>query len=457
MVSPNTENIVWAPQEGPQLAATLCPVYEIFYGGARGGCKSDTVLGRYGLKQARYGAGFNGIVFRKTMPSQDDLISRSREIYEPLGAVYKEQKMTWLFAGGGRLRFRSLETIQDAEKYQGQNLSDATVEEAGLYPDPAPIMRLNAVLRSAAGVPTQLFLTGNPGGPGQFWLKERYVDPHPAGNKVIRQEYPTLPGLPPMVRERVFIPSRVTDNKILLAKDPGYVASLRMVGSNDLVNAWLFGRWDGAFGRFFDKFKPETHVVEPFPIPSHWRRYCGHDWGFSPDPWVTLWFAVDDHGNEWLYREATGNKMLPSAVGAQCAALSDGELITLCHAGTDCWTKKEGVDVAERMMTSKWFLVPADTSRELGWQRVHEYLYCDDRHPPKLRIFSNCKDTIRAVEQAQHDEKNPCDVGAFALDHWLDALRYHLMSRPAAARLPDRPPPRNSVAWFRKHARKVDG
>jgi len=79
------------------------------------------------------------------------------------------------------VRFRPLESVQDAEKYQGQSLTDACVEEAGNYPLPAPIDRLHAVLRSAHGVPTQLILTGNPGGPGQAWIKARYIDPAPLG------------------------------------------------------------------------------------------------------------------------------------------------------------------------------------------------------------------------------------------------------------------------------------
>ncbi len=44
----------------------------------------------------------------------------------------------------------------------------------GNIPIPAPIDRLFGTLRSAAGVPVQLVLTANPGGPGQHWISERY-------------------------------------------------------------------------------------------------------------------------------------------------------------------------------------------------------------------------------------------------------------------------------------------
>jgi hypothetical protein len=75
---------------------------------------------------------------------------------------------------GGRVRFRPLENTIDAQKYQGQNLTDAAVEEAGNYPDSGPIDMLFGALRSKAGVPIQMILTANPGGPGQLWIKNRF-------------------------------------------------------------------------------------------------------------------------------------------------------------------------------------------------------------------------------------------------------------------------------------------
>jgi hypothetical protein len=62
-------------------------------------------------------------------------------------------------------------------------------------------------VRSGAGVPVGMRLTGNPGGVGQFWVRARYIDPEPQGWRVIRDAETQL--------ERIFIPSRVTDNKYL--------------------------------------------------------------------------------------------------------------------------------------------------------------------------------------------------------------------------------------------------
>ena len=77
----NTEvNIVWQPQRGPQEALVACPITLIGYGGARGGGKTDGVLGKFAVKQEQFGPDFNAIFFRKELPQADDLIERAKQI-----------------------------------------------------------------------------------------------------------------------------------------------------------------------------------------------------------------------------------------------------------------------------------------------------------------------------------------------------------------------------------------
>ncbi len=108
------------------------------------------------------------------------------------------------------------------------------------FPDPTPIMKLKATLRSASGVPTGFRCTGNPGGPGHQWVKGRYIDPAPRGYAPIIDDETGL--------QRVFIPAKVADNPILLDNDPAYVARLKASGSPELVRAWLEGDWDIELG-----------------------------------------------------------------------------------------------------------------------------------------------------------------------------------------------------------------
>lgn len=277
----------WSPQGGPQDDLCCCPFTEVFFGGARGGGKTDGVLGKWALKERRYGAAFNAIMFRRTTVSSEDAIERSKEIYAPLGGTFQEQRGRWRMPNGGRVSFRYLESMEDADNWQGRNVTDAWVEEAGQYQSPGPIDRLFGVLRSSHGVPVQLILTANPGGAGQHWLRNRYeLHPFPIRPKVLSRKLPDG-----SVHKFAVIPSRITDNKILLQGDPGYKSRLYLVGSPQLVKAWLDGDWTAVEGAFFSEWSNEQHVVAPFSIPEHWLRFRSGDWG-SYSPFSIGWWAV---------------------------------------------------------------------------------------------------------------------------------------------------------------------
>ena len=92
-----TDDLIWSPQAGAQKSLVDCPAPEVFFGGGRGGGKTDGVLGKWALKQDHYGEHFNAIMFRRTTVSAEDAIERSRQLYAPLGANFHEQKLRWRF------------------------------------------------------------------------------------------------------------------------------------------------------------------------------------------------------------------------------------------------------------------------------------------------------------------------------------------------------------------------
>ena len=436
---------------------------EVLYGGARGGGKTDGVLGKYALKARRYGRNFNGIFFRRELPMLDDAIERSQEIYGPLcgSRGWNDQKKTWRFPWGGRLRFRPLERVQDADKYQGQNVSDACVEEAGNYPDSAPIDRLNGVLRSAHGVPTQLILTGNPGGPGQLWIKARYIDPDPAGMKILKRKLPNG-----KEHRYVFIPSRLENNRILMEMDPEYVNRLYLVGSPELVKAWLAGDWSAIAGAYFPEFALDKHVIAPFEIPKHWVRFRAADWG-SARPFSIGWYAVSDgefaafpRGSIIRYREwygiATNNagefmpnvgiKLTADQLGEGIIARDAGEKIDYSVIDPAAFAENGGPSIGERLAGMKAFFQRADNTRIAqsgamgGWDLVRQRLLGDDR--PMLYIFSTCTHLIRTLPALQHDPLRPEDVDTDGEDHAPDELRYACSSRPWVRNAAHTPPPK---------------
>lgn len=444
MSGTNDTEIVWSPQPGPQQALIDCPYPEIFYGGARGGGKTDGVLGKYAVKAEMYGEGFNALFFRKELPMLDDAIERSQQIYGAIGAEWYEQKKMWRFPSGGRLRFRPLERVQDAEKYQGQNVTDACVEEAGNYPDPRPIDRLNGILRSVAGVPTQLILTGNPGGPGQTWIKQRYIHPAPNG---MRQLVRVLPN--GSEHHYVFIPSKLKNNRLLMSRDPDYVNRLYMVGSQELVRAWLEGDWDAVEGAFFDCWHSGL-VIKPMELPEHWTRFRAFDWG-SAKPFSVGWWAIasDDFKGipknslvryrEWYgcKKDAAGqiipNTGLKLTVEEVAAGIKERETEKVSYGVADpsIFAEDGGPSMAERMLKSGIVWRRADNKRVAGQGHIGGWDQMRQRMQDGLIFtFSTCTDSIRTIPVLQHDTNKPEDLDTAAEDHAADEWRYACMSRP---------------------------
>ena len=441
---------VWAPQTGPQKALIDCPLPEVFFGGTRGGGKTDGVLGKWALKEQRYGQKFNAVMFRRTTVSAEDAIERSKEIYEPLGGKFSEQRLRWRMPNGGRVSFRYLENVTDADHWQGRNVTDAWVEEVGQYPHPAPVDRINGILRSADGVPTQLVLTGNPGGAGQHWIADRY--------KLIpfaKQPYWLERKLPNgEIHEVAVIPSRIGDNRILLDSDPGYINRLHLVGNEQLVKAWLEGDWSAIEGAFFDTWSEAKHVIEPRELPEHWTRFRSMDWGFAA-PFSVGWWAVAgedfDIGKgrpapkgsliryrEWYGSEKPGEgiRMDAEQVALGIKEREDGEEIAGGVLDPAAWGTQSGPSPAERIITNGVLFRKADNRKIAkigalgGWDQMRARLRGNEDGEPLIYCFSTCRASIRTIPVLQHDPIKAEDLDTDQEDHAADEWRYACMSRP---------------------------
>ena len=433
--------VIWSPQPGPQTALIRCPVFEVFFGGARGGGKTDGVLGDWALHANTYGSKAIGLMVRRTRTELSETFERARAIYAPLGAKFTTAPMRCFMPGGARLTFAYLERDADAESYQGHGYTRVYVEEAGNFPSPAPIFKLFATLRSGAGVPCRIRLTGNPGGPGHQWVKARYIDPAPMGWEVHTDPVTGL--------QRVYIPSRVADNRHL---NDDYVARLKASGSPELVRAWLEGDFSVIAGAFFPEWGSQ-HVVAPVALPASWTRFRALDWG-SARPFSVGWYAVSDgemaqfpRGALVRYREYYGSDGQPNvglrlpaeAVAQKIAALEAKDLppgrMMLGVADPAIFASDGGPSIAERMQRAGVQFRAADNKRVPqagamgGWDQVRSRLRgIDDR--PMLYVFSTNTHLIRTLPALQHDDSRPEDVDTDGEDHAADELRYACMSRP---------------------------
>lgn len=428
------QEVVWRPQSGPQHAFVTCPFFDVLFGGARGGGKSDACLGEFAIHAKRYGKDARGVFMRREMPQADSLIDRSHDIYGPLGWSFTKIDRQWVSPEGAILRFRPLEDDRDAGKYQGQNFTRVFLEELTHWSEPKAPDKMKATLRSAAGVPCRYRATANPGGAGHHWVKDRYIDPEPMGRVPILDEAGHF--------ERMFIPARVSDNLILLQSDPGYVDRLKLTGSAQLVKAWLEGDWSVIEGAFFDNWSTARHVTAPFEVPEHWLRFRSGDWG-SAKPFSFHWYAVASEdmkipngmtlprGGLVLYRQwygasspNVGLKLTAEVVGLGLAQRSAGETYGYSVLDPAAFAQDGGPSIAERIMRGGGGAFrPADNTRIgklghiVGWDLVRHRFDGEGPDRPMLVAFDTARDFIRTVPLLQHDADRAEDVDTDGEDH----------------------------------------
>lgn len=382
-------------------------------------------------------------MFRRTYPELQEIILRSHEIFGPTGATWRESDKDWRWPNGAYLRMRYLEREADAARYQGHQYTWIGWDELPQWPSDKAYRMLFACLRSSAIVPTKRVRSaGNPGGPGHQWVKARFIDPAPGGFEPIEDD------LGPW--ERMFVPSRVQDNQILLDADPSYIARLKGSGSKELVRAWLEGDWSVVSGAYFPEWNPALHVVAPMPLPVRWTRFRSFDWG-SARPFSVGWWAISDgelsafpRGAIVRYREWYGMPAGQPNVGLKLTAeqVADGikereagETIPIGVADPAIFAEDGGPSIAERMQRRGVMWRRADNKRVPqagamgGWDALRSRLVGEDGRP-MIYLFDTCRDAIRTLPALQHDATRPEDVDTSAEDHAADEMRYACMSRP---------------------------
>ncbi|GAB6036151.1 phage terminase large subunit [Fundidesulfovibrio butyratiphilus] len=443
------EFLAIGPQPGPQASLLSCPCDEIMYGGARGGGKSYGMLLDWTAHEARYGRLAKGILFRRTMPELEDLMSKAEGIFPAFGGAFRSQRKTWVFPTGATLKFRYLDKDSDADNYQGHEYNWMGFDEIGNWPSFAPLDRLRSCLRSAEGVKVRMVLSCNPGGVGHNWVKARYIDPTPA--------------MTPRKTEggwAVFIPAKVQDNLILMANDPGYVDRIRQSGPDWLVRAWLNGDWDiVAGGMFDDLWRQDVHVLAPFQVPATWRIDRSFDWG-SSKPFSVGWWAESDgteavmangvrrsfprgslfHVAEWYGWNGepdTGCRMIAADVAKKIVEMQKAMFpLRTVHPGpadSSIYDAENGVCIADDMARAGVRWVPADKSpgsRKNGAERIRKYLKAALSSPmeePGLFVFDTCRHFLRTFPTLPRSRVILDDVDTKAEDHPYDMTRYRVL------------------------------
>ncbi len=433
-----TQKKIWKPHPGPQTEAfRFFWVYEILYGGAKGGGKTDWLLFDFIEPDLIKLPDYRGIIFRRTFPRLREIIDRSFRYFVGQ-AEYKKEHRCWVWPSGAKLFFAHCQYEESKYDYQGHEYHYEGFDQLEEFTKSQYEFLKVQVRTTNPNIPVRIRATANPGNVGHLWVKQRFID-----KKEPMVIYKDQLGLTSM-----FIPAKVYDNPSLMDNDPMYVKRLEDLPEEDR-KALLYGDWNIFAGQYFKEWRSGTHVIEPFYIPTHWKRFIGGDYG-SKKPSSIGWYAVRPEGGIVRYRELYKEGLHYDTLAQEICDLSRDEIIDYAVFDPAIFGDKqhhkearEGKSGAEIMQEgiNAWFeerkkgndafaVVRGDNRRIEGWRNVKQQLKIRDDGTTDFEVFSSCINFITTFPSNVHDPHKPEDLNTAGEDHTADECRYSIMSRP---------------------------
>ncbi len=425
----------------------------VLFGGARGGGKSYALRNIFLIKCFE-NPGTTAAIFRKTFPELD--ANHIRPLFQEhpmLRDYWNESKKLLTLPNGSTMQFSHCTNEADVALYQGREIQLLGIDECGTWPEGMFRTLLGSNRSSSPRIPARCALTANPGNLGHQWLKRLFVE-----RRYNERERP---------QDYHFIQSLIADNPALIESDPDYVHRLNTEPNEMLRKAYLYGDWDTLAGAFFQEINRSVHFIKPFDIPPHWNRFGAYDFGFN-HPAAFGWFANDEDGNTYLYREFVRAGLRVDQFAKEINRYADTQQCYPIVAGHDCWTQKAVLrdtaappTVAEEFQSHGILLKRAVIDRIQGAAHLRSYLALrGEQRKPRFFIFETCPITFDCLSRMIHDPDRVEDVlkvdasegDPLSGDDAYDMVRYGLMSRPAITDKLTVKHPKGSAGWYQEQA-----
>ncbi len=298
------DNARWTPQPKQELILSR-PEFELGFGGARGGGKTDAGIAWLGYDSQH--PRLRGAVIRKNSVDLGEWLIRLREIHPrvkiygnppvikfPNGLGEIKRSKDGELSGGATYFTGHLKDKNALNKWVGQNLQRVLLEELNLVPSEEQYVSLLASVRSTIpGIAAQTFSTFNPDNVGHSWIKRRFGLSGIPNGPVLTKDAKTG-------RKRIFVPSRVEDNEALMKNDPMYVRTLEGL-PDGLREQWRWGSWDDPIirGAYYTvelaQLRAENRLLD---IPVRKDLSVHTWWDIGADTTVILFVQFVD---DWIH------------------------------------------------------------------------------------------------------------------------------------------------------------
>lgn len=390
---------------------------------------------RYPIRQGESEG--HALHLRRSMPQLQENIDRSLRMFPKFDpyAEFSRERHSWTFSSGykfsfGHCREKDSHTDYLSKQYTHLGLDEGYQFEGYQYEE------LDARVRAADPVLGMLLRSRITSNPSPGWLKQRFVDPCPEGNTLLRVKVHDPRTGQLHFKTRMFMPATLEDNP-----DKEFVKQykVRLLSKPAHMRArYLYGDWNSVEGAFFDDdWNPSMHVIKPFKIPREWPKFRSMDWGYKA-PGVIGWWAMDPEENLYCFYEFTFQKMRDEEVAARARELeidfgfwnkkANRSRLTGV-ADTQLWEERGDSGLSKAAVFAKKGLhwQPADkASIARNAERISERLRdYDENSPPGIMFFNNCKKCIEALPAIPVDEHDSTIFDKKSpLKHWVDMIAY---------------------------------
>lgn len=329
------------PQAGPQTEFLTTSSDIAIYGGSAGSGKSFALL----LEALRHvkNSAFSGVIFRRNttqVRNPGGLWDESRQLYTRMNATAKDISLEWLFPSGMKMKFSHLEHEKTVFDWQGSQIPYIGFDELTHFSE-SQFWYMLSRNRSMSGVRGYIRATTNPDADSwvrkliDWWIDPKLGLPIKERSGIVRwfiridneliwgdtkEELIEKHG--PMTRPKsmTFISAKLTDNQILMKKDPGYLSNLLALSRVERSRL-LDGNWNVKVtaGSFFQRsWFPFVDTLNGIYITKtirYWDRAATRPSEANTDPdWtVGLKLGQTNTGN-WIVMDIVRIRDTPLAV-----------------------------------------------------------------------------------------------------------------------------------------------